>query len=206
MASDIFDLLSAALGPDLSAAETARVRRLIDRPTPASDGPWASGVPDIKVQRDEARAEAEALRERVAWLELSFKLLCDMLAQARVVESGVLHERLCRIRDQVEAERAMRANTVVCVTCGASVSRDEAHERATGTLCRACHLGATGRGPKMKEVRVESGNGYRDSPRVMLVEETVQCVSCAKAVPLSSSFHSSRGALCTKCQLEQSDE
>ena len=206
MATDFLDLLGVVLSPQLSATETTRLRQMLDRRAPASEVPWASGVPDIRAQRDEARAEAEALRERVAWLELAFKLLCDMLTQARIVDNVLLRDKLCAIRDQVEVERKQRENTVICVTCGASVSRDEAHVRATGTLCRSCHLGASGRGQKLVEVRVETGHGYRDSPQTMLVEETVVCVSCATAIPVSASFNSSRGALCTKCQLEQSDE
>lgn len=206
MPSDFLDLLETALSPELTTSETARVRSMLRGASPPHDAPWASGVPDIVKERDHARAESAALRERVAWLELSFKLLCDMLAEGRVVDGARLRERLRAIAAQVDAERRVRESEVTCVGCGATIARDEANMRVTGAFCERCHLGGK-RSPPLTAVRDDAAEGgYRDAPQTRLVPETVTCVSCAASIPVSESYRSSRGALCAKCQLENDDE
>lgn len=209
MSTDFLDLLGTVLGPQLTTDETLRVRRMLhgQAPPPTGERPWASGVPDLVAAREAGRSEAEELRARVTWLELAFKVMADMLTEARAIDGAALRERLRALQEQVDAERALRENTVACVTCGKMVLRADAHVRATGTLCEECHVGAQGRGPRMKEVCVATGEGYRDAPRTMLVEETVACAGCAALVPVSQSYQSSNGPICQKCQLvAESDE
>ena len=207
MANEFIDLLGSLLGPTLSETETARLRVLRDQGRAADSTPWASGVPDTRsLAAARPRSEADALRERVVWLELSLKVVCDLLTDAGVLDRAALLQRLSSMKAQVDADVAERERSVVCAGCGAKVDRARAHFRATGVLCEACHAGPRARGPKLKEVRVASEGGYRDAPRTELVEESVSCAGCRAVVAVSKSYNSARGPLCVTCHLEDSDE
>jgi ribosomal protein S26 len=206
--ASFLDLLDMALSPrELTASETQRVRHMLHggASTSSAERPWASGVPDLVATAREQRSEVDDLRERVAWLELALKLVVDELASRGAVDGGELRGRLRTIAGELASERRAREATVRCVGCGASIPREEAHVRVTGTFCTSCHLGGK-RGPAMTEVRVEDpACGYREAPRTELVEAQVSCVACGKQVPVSESYHSSRGALCGHCQAERED-
>lgn len=205
MANEFLDLL--LLGPTLSETETARLRVLRDQRRAADDRPWASGVPDThKLAASRPRNEADELQERIVWLELSLKVVCDMLTDAGVLDKAALFERLRSMKGQVDADLAERERTVVCAGCGNKVDREQAHFRATGILCATCHAGPRARGPKLKEVRVASEGGYRDAPRTQLVEESVSCAGCRANVVLSKTYNSARGPLCATCHLQDSDD
>jgi hypothetical protein len=150
----LLDLLGTVLSPELSPAERSRLRSLLSASHPyPGETPWPSGIID---RTPGPRTEVDVLRERVAELELTVKVLGDLLAERGLLEPGTLPARARALREQLAAqetarreaesaakraaEEAKKARTVTCAACGAEVRERESYLSATGPLCGACHL------------------------------------------------------------------
>lgn len=202
---DIFDLLGSLGSSTLSASEAADVRRIIQSHRQVDDRPFPSGIPDLGPRKsDEQHAEVEKLRRRVAELEVAVGVLCDFLLQSRTIDGAALARQLARVKDEIARAHLDDDLHVVCAGCHRRVLREETVTRVTGTICAECN-GTKRRSPAMKEVRVEGSGGYRDNPRVELVEESVACVKCSTEVARTKSFNSSRGPICAVCQADSED-
>jgi hypothetical protein len=154
----LLDLLTTVMDADreLSRSEVSALRGMLHgyaSPRHGADVPWQSGL--IERPDHPVKTEAEALRERVADLELTVKVLFDMLAERGVVEARSLPARVAsakqqiaadveaeRVRAEAERERAQAeraARTVTCVACGRVVRERESFMSGNGAVCGACH-------------------------------------------------------------------
>lgn len=208
----ILDLLNQALSTELTASETAELRNILRRERGYAaqhdeEKPWESGITDVAPTTTRPpRNEVEALEDRVALLELTLKVVVDMLAAQRTLDASAFETRLRAIHHEVTERRRDEDESVDCVVCGKRVARKEAVRRATGILCASCHAGRRpSESPKMKEV-VVPGATYRDAERKVLVEATEPCASCKTELTKAEAYRSSRGALCKVCFAELGDD
>src|SRR5687767_2452708 len=84
------DLLGTVVNPELSSMEVARVRSMLSSAPP--ERPWESGVAERVVTPQER--ENAYLRGRIAELELSMKILCDVLTERGMLEPNGLATRI----------------------------------------------------------------------------------------------------------------
>lgn len=206
----ILELLDAVLSTDLTTSEVQRVRSILrddDRHRRALETPWESSVPDLPSAAPErARSEVDALKDRVALLELTLKLLVEMLAAKGVVDGAALAARSRSLEQEVARLREEDEAWVVCAACHQRVARAAAVRRATGILCEPCHRGARKAEPPATRTIEVQGTGYREATRKVTVEVTEPCVGCGVELTRSEAYRSSRGALCKRCMAEQGDE
>jgi hypothetical protein len=148
----LLDLLGAVVNPTLSASERAQVRSMLHQQQRRADAPWQSGIIDRPTA---AKSPEEILRERVEDLELTVKVLCDLLVERGALDANALPARVAEIQRQLAAEEeakddaqkaraaaaraAAEARTVVCAGCGATVRERASFLSAHGPLCTSCH-------------------------------------------------------------------
>lgn len=158
----LLDLLGTVLSPELTSAERSRLRSMLSaQHRPEDETPWESGLVD---RAPGPRTEADVLRERVAELELTVKVLADLLAERGILPPGTLPARVTALRGQLAAERAAKlaaerereqaarrvaaqardARTVTCAGCGAVVRERDSYLSGSGPLCGVCHAAQEG--------------------------------------------------------------
>jgi hypothetical protein len=148
----LLDLLGTVISPDLSGRERDQVRSLLQQQVRRAQAPWESGLVD---RAPPAKTPEALLRERVEDLELTVKVLCDLLTERGMLEPNALPARVAAIQAQLaaeedakeEAERARveaaraaaEARTVTCGGCGAVVRERTTFLSSRGPLCTPCH-------------------------------------------------------------------
>jgi hypothetical protein len=198
--SSLFDFVGAVLTPALTAAEVQRVRQQLAREQARQraedERPWESGVPDLAAP-DRALSAREERDLRLLGLELSMKMLCQILIESGVIAQERLATRLGAVQAEVDKLREELA-LATCAACGARIPVESGVQRATGILCEPCHTGKRRAPSGGNESAVP--RGYREAPQPAPDEQrTVQCVACSQSVPLRQSYHSARGVLCARC-------